>query len=94
MVSFYTTQAFGLNIAFVGDVRPLPDREFIERGSRESKSYGRLILKDKELVGATLLNRTAEMSPLSKLIEKDVDVSAHKSELADPSFDLKTLIPT
>ncbi len=92
MVSFYTTQGFGLSIAFVGDVRPLSDRKIITRGSRESKSYGRLLLKDKELVGATLLNRTQEMAPLSKLIEKDVDLSAKHAELADPNFDLKTLI--
>ena len=92
MVSFYTTQGFGLSIAFVGDIRPLPDRTVITRGSRESKSYGRLILKDKELVGATLLNRTPEMAPISKLIEKDVDLSAHHAELADPNFDLKMLI--
>ncbi len=94
MVSFYTTQGFGLSIAFVGDVRPLPDRTIIARGSKESRSYGRLILKDKELVGATLLNRTQEMAPISKLIEKDVDLSAHHAELADPDFNLKTLIPS
>lgn len=93
MVTFYTAQGFGLSIAFVGDVRPLPDRTVIARGSRESKSYGRLLLKDKELVGATLLNRTQEMASLSKLIEKDVDISARHAELADPNFDLKKLIP-
>ena len=91
MVSFYTTQGFGLSIAFVGDVRPLPDRTIIARGSKESRSYGRLLLKDKELVGATLLNRTPEMAPISKLIEKDVDLSAKHAELADPNFNLKTL---
>lgn len=94
MVSFYTTQGFGLTVAFVGDVRPLPERTTITRGSREAKSYGRLLLKDKELVGATLLNRTPEMTPISKLIEKDVDLSAHHTELADSNFDLKTLIPS
>ncbi len=94
MVTFYTAQGFGLTIAFVGDVRPLPDRTIIARGSRELKSYGRLLLKDKELVGATLLNRTPEMAPISKLIEKDIDLSAHHAELADPNFDLKTLVPS
>jgi 3-phenylpropionate/trans-cinnamate dioxygenase ferredoxin reductase subunit len=94
MVSFYATQGFGLMIAFVGDVRLLPNRTIITRGSGKLKSYGRLLLKDKELVGATLLNRTPEMAPISKLIEKDVDVSAHHAELADPNFDLKTLAPS
>ncbi len=93
MVTFYTAQGFGLTIAFVGNVRPLPDRTIITRGSKELKSYGRLLLKDKELVGATLLNRTQEMAPISKLIEKDVDLSARHAELADQNFDLKTLIP-
>jgi NAD(P)H-nitrite reductase large subunit len=94
VVTFYTAQGFGLTIAFVGDARPLPDRTVVARGSKESKSYGRLLLKDKELVGATLLNRTPEMAPISKLIEKDVDLSAHHAELADSNFDLKTLVPS
>lgn len=100
-VSFYTTQGVGMNIAFVGDARPLPDRQIVLRGSPDINSYGRLLVTSplpdnpdhKELVGATMINRTGDMSIISKLIEKNVDVSAHLSNLSDPDFDLKQLLP-
>jgi NAD(P)H-nitrite reductase large subunit len=92
-VSFYTTQGAGINIAFVGDVRPLPDRVVVKRGSPEINSYCRILVDNKnELVGATMINRTAEMSTISKLIENNVNVSAHLAELADVNFDLKKLL--
>lgn len=95
-VSFYTTQGFGMSVAFVGDVRVSPDREVIERGKPETNSYARLIVLNKgsrkELEGATLINRTQELSSIAKLIEKNIDVSQKYKELADPNFDLKTLI--
>jgi len=92
LVSFYTTQGFGMTIAFVGDVRPAADRLIIPRGSFGVGSYGRIIVKDGEIVGATLMNRTQELSPLSKLIERDFLVRGHERELADPHFDLKRFL--
>ncbi len=91
-VSFYTTQGVGVNIAFVGDARPLPDRTIIVRGSPEANSYARLLVVGSELVGATMINRTGDMSVISKLIEQNVDVSAHHAELGDVNFDLKGLL--
>ena len=92
-VSFYTTQGFGVSIAFVGDVSCNGNRTIIPRGSPEINSYGRIIVDDKnELVGATLINRTGELSVLAKLIEKNIKVSGHESEISDPNFDLKVLL--
>lgn len=91
-VSFYTTQGVGVNIAFVGDVRPGADRIIIPRGSPELNSYARILVVGKELVGATLINRTSELTKIQKLIENNVDVSEKYKELGDPNFDLKTLI--
>ncbi|MEK7208747.1 MAG: FAD-dependent oxidoreductase [Patescibacteria group bacterium] len=91
-ISFYTTQGLGLTIAFVGDVAPGQDRLIIPRGSPTLNSYGRLIIVGRELIGATLINRTVEMTTIAKLIENNVDVSTHQTELGDPSFDLKKLI--
>lgn len=95
-VSFYTTQGFGLSIAFVGDVRLGPDRIVIKRGLPEINSYTRIIVLDKgdrkELEGATLINRIAEMSAIAKLIESNLDVSQKLTELGDPDFDLKKLL--
>lgn len=91
-ISFYTTQGVGVNIAFVGDSRLLPDRQVIQRGTPEINSYARLLVVGKELIGATMINRTGDMSTLSKLIENNIDISSHISELGDPNFDLKSLL--
>ncbi len=92
MVSFYTTQGFGITIAFTGDVRPLPDRKIITRGSPAINSYARLIVAGDELVGATLINRTQELGLISKIIEKDVKVAGLENALADPGADLKKIV--
>lgn len=92
-VSFYTTQGMGISIAFVGDARPLPDRVIIQRGSVDINSYARILIVGKELVGATMINRTKELTTIAKLIENNVDVSRNYSQLGDPNFDLKQLLP-
>lgn len=92
MVSFYTTQGFGITIGFTGDVRS-ENREVIKRGSPESNSYGRIIVDDHdELIGATFINRTQELGPISKLIEKEVKVKTMRKELEDSEFDLNKLL--
>ncbi|MBI2624353.1 NAD(P)/FAD-dependent oxidoreductase [Candidatus Parcubacteria bacterium] len=94
LVSFYTTQGFGITIAFVGDVRLAQGRRVIARGAPELGWHVRLIVKDGEVVGATLLNRTAELGAISKIIEQNVNVVGREGELADPHFDLKKLVWT
>jgi NAD(P)H-nitrite reductase large subunit len=91
-VSFYTTNGFGLTVAFVGDACPVTDRVTIPRGSPEINSYARIILVNNEIEGATLINRIQEMGTISKLIEENIDVSTHHADLADPNFDLKKLM--
>ena len=94
-VSFYSTQGFGISIAFIGDSKPEPERIIIKRGSPETNSYARIIVLNKgnrkEVEGATLINRTGEMSAIAKLIESNIDVSQKLKELADPNFALKSL---
>jgi NAD(P)H-nitrite reductase large subunit len=91
MVSFYTTQGMGLAIAFVGNARVSPDREVISRGTPEAGSYGRLILHNGRLVGATLLNLTREMGMLAKLIEGGADLTVKKPLLTDLKTDLSVI---
>jgi NAD(P)H-nitrite reductase large subunit len=91
-VSFYTTQGFGTTIAFVGDASPGADRVIIPRGSPEANSYARILIVGKEIIGATLINRTSEMTVISRLIDQNVDVSGKLAELGDPKFDLKSLL--
>lgn len=90
-VSFYTTQAFGVSIAFLGDVSPKEGRDIVYRGSYELNSYSRLILDSGRLVGATMINRTAELQAISKIIEKRSDISDKIERLDDVAFDLKQL---
>ncbi|MBI2023533.1 NAD(P)/FAD-dependent oxidoreductase [Candidatus Giovannonibacteria bacterium] len=92
LVSFYTTRGFGISIAFVGDIRPEAGRTITCRGSREANSYARLISKDGELIGATLINRTQEMGAISKVIEMNIKITGLEKELADPLFDLGILV--
>ena len=91
-VSFYNTSAFGVSIAFVGDVRLGEGKSVVARGDGKDGTYGRVIIKDGEVVGATLINRLSEMASLRHIIERDVKVGGKEKELADPKFDLKLLL--
>lgn len=92
LVSFYTSHGFGLNVAFGGDIRLFPDRTVVSRGSAESGSHTRLILRDGKIMGVAMVNRPFELGAVVKLIQNNVDVSSKQKELADPSFDLGTLL--
>lgn len=92
LVSFYVTQGFGITIAFAGDVRPAPEKEIITRTSIDGRSYGRILLKNDKMVGATLINGTQDLSSIAKLIERGISLSEKHTELADPSFPLMSLV--
>jgi hypothetical protein len=93
LVSSYNTSGFGINIAFVGDVGIKPDRIIVERDEPIEKSHVRLLIQYGELVGATAINGMDELTTISKLIEKDTKVIGLEPDLANPNFDLKTLLP-
>jgi NAD(P)H-nitrite reductase large subunit len=93
-VSFYTVQGFGLNIAMSGDVRIKPKYKVIKRGSPEINSFARIIVDtNNEIIGATFINRTQDMAVINKLIESNFKVNGFESQLSDPNFDLKQLLP-
>lgn len=92
LVSFHSSHGFGDMISFAGDARMQDDRTYLMRGNAESRSLGRLIIRGKYIVGATMVNRTAELSTIVKLIAGRVDVSEKHTELTDANFDLKTLL--
>lgn len=92
LVSFYTTQGFGITIAFVGNVRPLQDRTIITRGTPELGAYARIFIAQDEIVGATLINRTEELGALLRLIERDVKVRSFIPQLQNPSVSLSSLL--
>ena len=92
MVSSFSSHAFGVSVAFTGDARS-ENREVIKRGSPQSNSYGRIIIDDHdEMVGATFINRTQELMPTAKLIEKGIKVVSIRKQLADSNYNLNQLL--
>lgn len=92
LVSFYVTSGFGITIAFAGNVRPAEGGVIIARDSADGNSLSRIIIKSGKIIGATMINNTKELSAVTKLIEKGADMTDSKDKLADPLFDLKTLL--
>ena len=54
--------------------------------------YRKLVLRKGRIVGAILLNDKERTRPVTQLIERGVDVSAHADRLLDDDFDLKSLL--
>lgn len=92
MVSFHSSHGFGDMISFAGDVTQKEGRVYIMRGIPGERSLVRLILRGNNIVGATMINKTPELNTIVKLIQGKTDVSSKHAELADPTFDLKTLL--
>lgn len=92
LVSFSTAAGFGLTVGFVGDVRAA-GREVIVRAAPARNSYARLIVDPTrdELVGATFVNRTSELQPILRCIEKNLKVSPVRKLLSDPEYDVRLL---
>lgn len=90
-VTQYTTTVFDCIISFVGDVSMDDGVEVVARGAG-TPQYGRLLLRDGKLRGATLIGRVTDRAPLVELIRRGTDLSGAGSHLADPSFDLKNLL--
>ncbi len=91
-VSYYTTHGFDISVTFIGNVRPRREFTTLTRSGPGKDIHAQLIVLDNELVGAVLVNQIQPMKALSYLIENNVDVSEKLDQLADPDFDLNTLI--
>jgi NAD(P)H-nitrite reductase large subunit len=79
-------------ISFAGDVVLREGRVIIMRGDPTTRSLVRFIIRDHRIVGATMVNRTPDLNTIVKLIATKTDISSKHAELADPNFDLKTLL--
>lgn len=92
-VSFYTTHGFDISITFVGNVRPKKKFQTVVRDGPAPSQHTQIIISNNELVGAVVLNQSALIRPISLVIEKNINVADKLKELADPKFDLMTLLP-
>lgn len=93
LVSFYTAQGFHVAIAFVGDIRLTPERSVIARGDPANGAATRIVIAHGKIIGATMINRTADLNPIAHVIEHQVDVTHQLEHLHDPTFDMQSLIP-
>ncbi|RLC62671.1 MAG: hypothetical protein DRI80_05835 [Chloroflexota bacterium] len=57
-------------------------------------NYRKLVLHQRRIVGAILLNDGERVRPITQLIARGVDVSAYADRLLDDDFDLEALLRT
>ncbi len=94
--SSYSISFFDGNCSFIG----VTDEEFadevVSRGSVEEGRMTRIFIKTIDnvmrVVGATVINSTPDISPLTTAVKYEIDVNFHKSKISDPNFDLRRLI--
>lgn len=67
-VTSYYVSVFDTDISFVGDVHIHTGITAVPRGSARGGAYGRIMIRDERVVGATLINRFAERGPIEQLI--------------------------
>lgn len=91
-VDTYTVNHFGVNVASLGDPRTTEGHDVITAKDEEAGTYRKLVLDDDRIIGAAVIGAMQWVYPLKQLIRGKVDVSAHRDDLEDPSFDLKQLV--
>ena len=91
-VSAYIMPFFEANLSLIGDTSTDEKIEIIELGSVADGRMGRFYLRDGIIVGAALINFPADRVPIEELIKKRVKIRDNKNKLADPKFDLNSLL--
>ena len=64
----------------------------LRRADMAAGHYRKFVLREGRIVGAILLNDKERARPVTRLIERGVDVSAYADCLLDDDFDLRTLL--
>jgi nitrite reductase (NADH) large subunit len=86
-----TLEVAGAEVTTLGET--LADGEEytkIRKVDTKARQYRKLVLRDKRIVGAILLN-DSRSRPIKRLIEQKTDVSNHIDQLLDDRFDLNAL---
>ncbi len=90
-ISMYSTNFFANNLAFLGDLVVDDNTELIERGSLADKKLGRLLIREDQIVGASLVNLIDDRSALTNLIKNRTKVTTAKAQLSNLAFNLATI---
>ncbi len=91
-VGNYVISIFGLTVGLTGDPAMPPGAEAILRGSPDRGSHARLVVRDHVIKGAAVLNAPKENVTIGQLIKQEIRIDHAREQLADPTFDLKSLL--
>lgn len=94
--SSYSINFFDGSCSFIGVTDEKFADQVITRGTVAEGKMTRIFLKNirgtTRIVGATVINDHAQVSPLTMGVKNRVDVAKHKGKLGDLNFDLKGII--
>ena len=86
----------GGSCSFIGVTDERFADEIVSRGSAEDAKMTRIFIKTiggvMRIVGATVVNNSSEVSPLTMAVKNKVDVAKYKDKLSDQNFDLKNIL--
>jgi NAD(P)H-nitrite reductase large subunit len=91
-VGSYVITIFGMPVGLTGDPSTPPGAEIIVRGTPDRGSYARLIVRDGVIKGAAVLNAPKDHITIGQLIKQEVRIDHAHDQLADPGFNLKSLL--
>ncbi len=81
----------GIDLMAVGEIDVEEKLESIVRKDEERKTYRKLVLQDKVIVGAILLGDLRGSGEILQAIKKKIDITPFKPELAAETFDFARL---
>lgn len=70
-VSSYSTSIFGLRIAVIGDMTHQPGTSEKIIGDAKSRDFGRILVRDGKVVGASLIGLLSERARITELIKNE-----------------------
>jgi len=93
--SSYSINFFEGSCTFIGVTDEKFADQIIVRGSVENQKMTQIFIKSiggiTRIVGATVINSTADVSPLTSAVKGKIDVSASKNSLSKSDFDLRQI---
>ena len=93
--SSYSINYFSGSCTFIGVTDEVYADEIIVRGSVENHKMTRIFIKTIDnvlrVVGATVINSTPDVAPLTIAVKSKADISTYKDKLGDLSFDFNKI---
>jgi len=90
-VPYFFSDQFNLSLNMLG--YPSSEAQIVVRGDMESDQFTALYVRDQALRAALMVNDDAQMDLLRDLIAAEARVTQPSERLADPTFDLASLMP-